>query len=106
MARPPSAPRTTTLCPYATLCRSLAGPRIGAVLVCSSTDQHLAPALAAVDAGKAVFCEKPIDLDLQKVLQARARFDGARFLLGFNRRFDPAFRALKQRLDEIGRAHV
>src|SRR3546814_9256729 len=81
-----------------TLEQALADPEIGAVLVCSSTDQHLAHALAAVDAGKAVFCEKPIDLDLQKVLQARARFDGARFLLGFNRRFDPAFRALKPRL--------
>src|SRR3546814_2518581 len=67
----------------ATLEQALADPGIGAVLVCSSTDQHLAHALAAVDAGKAVFCEKPIDLDLQKVLQARARFDGARFLLGF-----------------------
>lgn len=89
----------------ATLEQALADPGVGAVLVCSSTDQHLAHALAAVDAGKAVFCEKPIDLDLQKVLQARERFDGARFLLGFNRRFDPAFRALKQRLDagETGR---
>ena len=55
--------------------------------------------MAAVEAGKAVFCEKPIDLDLQKVLQARPRFEGARFLLGFNRRFDPHFRALKQKLD-------
>jgi myo-inositol 2-dehydrogenase/D-chiro-inositol 1-dehydrogenase len=89
----------------ATLDRALADPGVGAVLVCSSTDQHLVHALAAVEAGKAVFCEKPIDLDLQKVLLARAGFDGARFLLGFNRRFDPAFRALKQRLDagETGR---
>ncbi|MET0808842.1 MAG: Gfo/Idh/MocA family oxidoreductase, partial [Pseudoxanthomonas sp.] len=54
----------------ATLDRVLADPAIKGVLVCSSTDQHLANALAAVEAGKAVFCEKPIDLDLQKVLQA------------------------------------
>ena len=79
--------------------QALADPSVKGVLVCSSTDQHLGHALAAVEAGKAVFCEKPIDLDLQKVLQARPRFDGARFLLGFNRRFDPNFRALKQRLD-------
>ena len=82
----------------ATLAQALDDPSIKGVLVCSPTDQHLAHALAALDAGKAVFCEKPIDLDLQKVLQARARFDRARFLLGFNRRFDPNFRALRQRL--------
>ena len=89
----------------ATLEQTLADPSIQGVLVCSSTDQHLSNALAAVEAGKAVFCEKPIDLDLQKVLQAQSRFEGARFLLGFNRRFDPHFKALKQKLDAgaIGR---
>lgn len=88
----------------ATLDEALADPAIGGVLVCSSTDQHLAHALAAVRAGKAVFCEKPIDLDLAKVRQSEAEFAGARFLLGFNRRFDPHFLALKQRLQagEIG----
>ena len=78
--------------------QALADPSVKGVLVCSSTDQHLAHALAAVDAGKAVFCEKPIDLDLRKVLQAQPRFAGARFLLGFNRRFDPHFQALRQKL--------
>src|SRR5699024_218703 len=47
---------------------------VGGVLVCSTTDQHLEHALAAIDAGKAVFCEKPIDLDLDKVLAVRDRF--------------------------------
>ncbi|MEP6907322.1 MAG: inositol 2-dehydrogenase [Pseudoxanthomonas sp.] len=83
----------------ATLEQALADPSIRGVLVCSSTDQHLSNALAAVEAGKAVFCEKPIDLDLQKVLDAQSRFQGARFLLGFNRRFDPHFKTLKQKLD-------
>jgi myo-inositol 2-dehydrogenase/D-chiro-inositol 1-dehydrogenase len=82
----------------ATLEQALADRSVGGVLVCSSTDQHLGHALAAVAAGKAVFCEKPIDLDLQKVMQARPRFEGARFLLGFNRRFDPNFRVLRQKL--------
>ena len=82
----------------ATLEQALADPSIKGVLICSSTDQHLAHALAAVEAGKAVFCEKPIDLDLRKVLQAQSRFEGARFLLGFNRRFDPHFKMLKQKL--------
>jgi myo-inositol 2-dehydrogenase/D-chiro-inositol 1-dehydrogenase len=78
---------------------ALGDPAVGGVLVCSTTDQHLGHALAAVAAGKAVFCEKPIDLDLAKVRAARPKFEGARFLLGFNRRFDPEFLALKQRID-------
>ncbi|HEX5694310.1 MAG TPA: inositol 2-dehydrogenase [Arenimonas sp.] len=85
--------------------QALADPAVGGVLVCSSTDQHLGHALAAVAAGKAVFCEKPIDLDLAKVRAAEPEFAGARFLLGFNRRFDPHFQALKAKLDSgaIGR---
>jgi myo-inositol 2-dehydrogenase/D-chiro-inositol 1-dehydrogenase len=79
--------------------QALADPAIGGVLVCSTTDQHLNHALAAVEAGKAVFCEKPIDLDLDKVRAAQPRFADARFLLGFNRRFDPQFARLKQQLD-------
>jgi myo-inositol 2-dehydrogenase/D-chiro-inositol 1-dehydrogenase len=82
----------------ASLEQALSDPAIRGVLVCSSTDQHLAHASAAVRAGKAVFCEKPIDLDLGKVLDARPLFDGAPFLLGFNRRFDPQFIALRDRL--------
>jgi myo-inositol 2-dehydrogenase/D-chiro-inositol 1-dehydrogenase len=88
----------------ATLDAALADPKVGGILVCSTTDLHLEHALAAVSAGKAVFCEKPIGLDLASVRAAQPRFDGARFLLGFNRRFDPHFRALGQRLaaGEIG----
>ena len=77
----------------------LADPAVRGVLVCSTTDQHLDHARAAVAAGKAVFCEKPIDLDLAKVVAARPEFDGATFLLGFNRRYDPHFVELKRRLD-------
>jgi len=89
----------------ATLQQALADPAVGGVLVCSSTDQHLDHASAAVAAGKAVFCEKPIDLDLDKARQAAPHFAGSRFLLGFNRRFDPHFLALKRKLDAgaIGR---
>jgi myo-inositol 2-dehydrogenase/D-chiro-inositol 1-dehydrogenase len=83
----------------ATLQQVLADPAIRGVLVCSPTDQHLGHALAAVGAGKAVFCEKPIDLDLAKVRASQPLFAGARFLLGFNRRYDPQFVRLKQQLD-------
>lgn len=85
--------------------QALADPGVGGVLVCSSTDQHLGQALAAVAAGKAVFCEKPVDLDPGRARQAQPRFADARFVLGFNRRYDPHFLGLKRRLDEgaIGR---
>lgn len=89
----------------AALEQALADPGVGGVLVCSSTDQHLDQALAAVEAGKAVFCEKPVDLDPGRARRAQPRFEGARFVLGFNRRYDPHFLELKRRLDEgaIGR---
>lgn len=74
-------------------------PGIAGVLICSTTDRHLEHALAARAAGKAIFCEKPVDLDLRKARAAAPRFEGAPFVLGFNRRFDPHYRALKQRID-------
>jgi len=83
----------------------LADPAVAGVIVASATDTHLDFALAAHAAGKAVFCEKPIDLDLARVRAAAGQFEGARLLLGFNRRFDPNFQALKAKLDSgaIGR---
>ena len=83
----------------ATLEQALADPSIGGVLICSSTDMHLEHALAAHAAGKAIFCEKPIDLDLAKVREQAPKFSDARLVLAFNRRFDPQFTALKAQLD-------
>jgi myo-inositol 2-dehydrogenase / D-chiro-inositol 1-dehydrogenase len=77
----------------------LADPEIVGVIVASSTDTHLDHCLAAHAAGKAIFCEKPIDLDLARARAAAGRLAGARLFLGFNRRFDPNFQALKARLD-------
>lgn len=83
----------------ATLEQVLADPSIGGVLVCSSTEQHLDHVLAAVASGKAVFCEKPLDLDLEKVRAAGSALEDARLMLAFNRRFDPNFVALKARVE-------
>jgi myo-inositol 2-dehydrogenase / D-chiro-inositol 1-dehydrogenase len=71
------------------------------VIVASSTDTHLDFSLRAAQAGKAIFCEKPIDLDLKRAQSAAADFGKAkaRLFLAFNRRFDPNFRALKTKLD-------
>ena len=85
---------------------ALADREVGAVLIASSTDTHARLAIAAAQAGKAIFCEKPIDLSLKKVDGCLAEVEkaGVPMFVGFNRRFDPSFSALKARLDagEIG----
>jgi myo-inositol 2-dehydrogenase/D-chiro-inositol 1-dehydrogenase len=80
--------------------------KIDAVLIASSTDTHARLAIEAARAGKAIFCEKPIDLSLKKVDACLEEVSkaGVPMFVGFNRRFDPSFSALKRRLDagEIG----
>jgi myo-inositol 2-dehydrogenase / D-chiro-inositol 1-dehydrogenase len=78
---------------------ALGDASIDGVIVASSTDTHLDFSLRAAQAGKAIFCEKPIDLDLARAEGAASKFEGARLFLAFNRRFDPNFRALKKKLD-------
>jgi len=85
---------------------ALADPEVDAVLIASSTDTHADLAIAAAKAGKAIFCEKPIDLSLKRVDACLAAVRRAKvpMLVGFNRRFDPNFAALRARLraGEIG----
>lgn len=83
---------------------------VAAVVIGSSTDTHADLIMRAAVAGKAIFCEKPVDLD---VARARACAEavkraGVTCMIGFQRRFDPTFAALKQRLDagEIGTPEV
>lgn len=78
---------------------------ISGVIIASATHAHLDQALRAAAAGKKIFCEKPLDLDLGRARNAAGRLRNASMLMGFNRRFDPHFQALKARLDEgaIGR---
>src|SRR3954449_2724399 len=63
-----------------------------AIAICTSTDTHADLIVAAARAGKAIFCEKPVSLDLAEVDRALAAVDeaGVPFQIGFNRRFDPA----------------
>jgi myo-inositol 2-dehydrogenase/D-chiro-inositol 1-dehydrogenase len=85
---------------------ALADPAVDAVIIASSTDTHADLAIAAAKAGKAIFCEKPIDLSLKRVDQCLTAVKKARvpMFVGFNRRFDPSFAALHARLaaGEIG----
>ena len=83
---------------------------IDAVIICTPTNTHADLIERFAKAGKAIFCEKPIDLDVDR---ARAcletvRKSGAKVMLGFNRRFDPHFRAVRQAINEgrIGKVEM
>lgn len=84
----------------------LGDPTISGVVIASSTDTHLDYSLAAAQAGKKVFCEKPLDQDLERARAAgRTLADiGASIFLAFNRRFDRNFSALQAKLaaGEVG----
>jgi myo-inositol 2-dehydrogenase/D-chiro-inositol 1-dehydrogenase len=82
--------------------KALGDPAVDAVVIASSTDTHADLAIAAAGAGKAIFCEKPIDLALDRVDRCLAAVAKAKvpFMVAFNRRFDPSFRALKARIDK------
>lgn len=75
---------------------------IDAVLICTPTDLHAAQIELFARAGKAIFCEKPIDLSVARVrscLEVVAA-EQATLMIGFNRRFDPHFRRLHQSIVE------
>lgn len=83
---------------------------IDAVAVCTSTDTHVELIIAAAHAGKAVFCEKPISLDLPDVDRALAVVaeTGVPLMVGFNRRFDPAHRSVRDAVVDgvVGDVHL
>ena len=83
---------------------------IDAVLIATSTDTHSDLIEAATAAGKAVLCEKPVDLSLERArvcLEVASGY-GQPVMVGFNRRFDPSFAALKAAFDagEIGKGEL
>lgn len=89
----------------ATVETALADDSLDAVVIASSTDTHLPLIEACAAAGKAVFCEKPLDLDVDRArrcVQAAAAA-GITLAVGFNRRYDPSFRRLR---DEIAAGQV
>lgn len=83
---------------------------IDAVLICSSTDTHADLIVAAAKAGKQVFCEKPVDTSLKRINETMqvVRECGISFQIGFNRRFDHNFTALRKSIVEgkVGVPHI
>ncbi len=85
-------------------------PNIDAIFVCSSTDTHSQMIVEGAEAGKHIFCEKPIDYDLARIDRAleAVKKAGVTLQVGFNRRFDPSFKNAQQLVREgkIGTPHV
>lgn len=80
----------------------LNNPEIKAVLICSSTDTHADIAIEAAKAGKHIFCEKPVDLTVDKIkaVIAAVKEAGVKLQIGFNRRYDHNFAAIKSMVND------
>lgn len=79
----------------------MAARDIDGVLITTPTDLHATMIEQAARAGKAIFCEKPIDLDVGRVRACLKVVEetGAKLMVGFNRRFDPNFREVRRRIE-------
>jgi myo-inositol 2-dehydrogenase / D-chiro-inositol 1-dehydrogenase len=86
------------------------GADVDAIAICSSADTHADLVVAAAQAGKAVFCEKPVSLALSELDRALAAVAeaGVPFQIGFNRRFDPAHASVRDAVlaGEVGDVHL
>lgn len=82
----------------------LEDPRIDAVLICASTDQHASLSLEAIAAGKHIFCEKPIDQSIAKIEEVKAALAASPkklvYQVGFNRRYDHNYRAMRKAVED------
>ena len=89
-------------CEVRTIAQILAASDIDAVVICTPTDTHADLIEQFTNAGKAVFCEKPIDLSLDRVKACLkvVRANKGTLMVGFNRRFDPHFMAVRAEIDK------
>lgn len=88
----------------------IADPDIDAVFICSSTDTHVPLITQAAQAGKHIFCEKPVSMDLAQTEAAleAVRAAGVKLQVGFNRRFDHNFKRVREHVQAgtIGEPHI
>ena len=88
----------------------LALEEVDAVLISTPTDTHAEIAIAAAEAGKHIFCEKPIDMTVEKVKEvvAAVKKAGVKFQVGFNRRFDHNFQRVREHVvnGNVGDVHM
>jgi myo-inositol 2-dehydrogenase / D-chiro-inositol 1-dehydrogenase len=95
---------------YDNYMKAINHPGIDAVVICSPTDAHAEHIIKAAEAGKHIFCEKPVALSLDVIRQANdaVKKAGIKMMVGFNRRFDPNFMKIKQLVEEgkVGEPHI
>ncbi|BFT73640.1 inositol 2-dehydrogenase [Paenibacillus sp. P36] len=88
----------------------IANPDIDAVFICSSTDTHVPLIKQAAKAGKHIFCEKPVSMDITQTEEALevVRQAGVQLQIGFNRRFDHNFKRVREHVQSgtIGDPHI
>ena len=86
---------------------AISNPNVDVVYICTSTPTHTEFILSAAKSGKAIFCEKPIDLDIKKLEACKKELEkyNVPVHIGFNRRFDPSHKSAKEAKDngEIGK---
>lgn len=75
---------------------------VDAIFICTPTDTHYTISMEALNFGKHVFCEKPVDLELRRVKYVKdlVAKTGKKYMVGFNRRFDHNFMAIKENIDK------
>lgn len=85
-------------------------PSVDAVCICSASDKHVEQIIQAAEAGKHIFCEKPISTNLESIDAAllAVKRAGVRLQVGFNRRFDTNYARVRRAVlnDEIGQPHM
>ena len=95
---------------YSDYHKILEDPTIDAVFICSSTDTHSPISMEAAKAGKHIFCEKPIDHDIDKIrpVLEEVKKAGVKYQVGFNRRFDRNFKHVHDVVQAggIGDVHI
>lgn len=83
---------------------------VDAVVICMPTNLHCEAIMAAAAAGKHIFCEKPVDLSIEKIARINAAVQecGIQLMVGFNRRFDPNFLKVHEMVNsgKVGTPHV
>ncbi|TQI66608.1 inositol 2-dehydrogenase [Clostridium sp. KNHs216] len=88
----------------------LKDPAIDAVMICSSTQTHAPISIEAIRAGKHVFCEKPISRELSEIKSVMKELEHShlKYQVGFNRRFDHNFHAVREIVEsgKIGDVHI
>ena len=97
-------------CDIRTINQILLSDDVDGVVICTPTDTHADLIERFAKVGKAIFCEKPVDLDISRVQACLAvvEEESATLMVGFNRRFDPDFQALKSSIDagQIGEVEM